>query len=69
MCIRMNSQLQLQLSSETMDLIDPSNGISTDNMRFLQLMTKKIVMVKEHYQIILLLKDVNINFLSKATPT
>ena len=69
MCIRMNSQLQLQLSSETMDLIDPSNGISTDNMRFLQLMTKKIVMVKGHYQIILLLKDLNINFLSKAKAT
>ena len=69
MCIRMNSQLQLQLSSETMDLIDPSNGISTDNMRFLQPMTKKIVMVKGHYQIILLLKDVKINFLSKAKAT
>ena len=45
-----------------MDLIDSNNGISTKDMRFLQLMKKETIMVNLHYQIPLPLKDVNVNF-------
>lgn len=40
-----------QVSNEMIDLIDPNNGISTENKCFLQLMKNKTVMVNRNYQI------------------
>ena len=47
------------LANEMIDFINPKNDIPTENMRFLRLMR---LMVNENYQILLPLKDVNVNF-------
>ena len=48
-----------QLANEMIDFINPKNDIPTENMRFLRPMR---LMVNENYQILLPLKDVNVNF-------
>ena len=50
---------KLQLANEMIDFINPKNDIPTENMRFLRPMR---LMVNENYQILLPLKDVNVNF-------
>lgn len=55
-----------QLANEMIDFINPKNDIPTENMRFLRPMR---LMVNENYQILLPLKDVNVNFSNNQKKT